>query len=455
MSRYPLREIAERLAGANELETVLDALLAYFHALQGNWNASIAFYDPERGVFDKLYVREHGRMQRRDLVVSLEQLPARLVRKFVRPSAFFNGDGRRALLEKLFQTSPAYQPDRFEAAQIAALGPPVGWRSCVVLPLNDRDDLLGIIVLTDTRETAFPAAAIEDLQPLRSLASLAIARRMHVTGRPTPEVRSSEETARRTSAALQVRIHQLEDEIATLQESARARDASFEALRREADALRHEVAMFDGERHAAMRMTAALEEQVAGAGAQIEDACAQLGLAQTRLAELENTLEFIRDAFDAMAGSTDTTSLTRAFVAWFCDHFQADRCSLMRLDDGGAQLRILAHRGLDPMLAGRVRVPMGSGVSGWVASHRQPVLMREADDETPVRPTGLETYASDSFLSVPLVHRNRVMGVLNLSNRRDGQPFEALDLERAQLAGHVLAMALDSPEAAVPRRAAA
>jgi signal transduction protein with GAF and PtsI domain len=93
-------------------------------------------------------------------------------------------------------------------------------------------------------------------------------------------------------------------------------------------------------------------------------------------------------------------------------------------------------------MAGRVRVPMGSGVAGWVASHRRPVWMRESEDETPVAPTGVDHYNSDSFISMPLVHRNRLVGVLNLSNKRDGEMFSERDLARAQLAGSVLALAI-------------
>jgi len=34
----------------------------------------------------------------------------------------------------------------------------------------------------------------------------------------------------------------------------------------------------------------------------------------------------------------------------------------------------------------------------------------------------------------PLLHRDRIVGVLNLSNKRDGEPFDETDLERAQRA---------------------
>jgi len=103
---------------------------------------------------------------------------------------------------------------------------------------------------------------------------------------------------------------------------------------------------------------------------------------------------------------------------------------------------------MDPHVAGSVRLPLGQGVAGWVAHHRKPVLVRKGGDASPVRPTGVDHYNSDSFVSVPLMHNNRLRGVLNLSNKRNGEPLDELDLDRALLAGSVLAMTLGGYERA-------
>ena len=63
-------------------------------------------------------------------------------------------------------------------------------------------------------------------------------------------------------------------------------------------------------------------------------------------------------------------------------------------------------------------------------------------DASPVTASGVDAYNSDSFISVPLVHKERLLGVLNLSNKRDGAPFDDLDFERAMLTGSVLALAI-------------
>jgi len=453
--RFPLRDIAGTLASSPDLESALSALLGYLRALQPGWHPTVALYDGVHERFEKVYSLERGHLRRRDVSVSSDHLPARLVRKFIRPSAFFNGDDRRALLEKLFHTSPGYVPDRFEGQQLEPLTAAVGWQSCTCLPLNDRDELLGLVVLVCARPQAFGPAVTDALQPLRGLASLAIARRLHATGRVTPEMRAAEEASRRTNAALHERVRELEGELQNLTGENEARGATLQSLMREMERVRAGSAGDEGERLHLQRQAKALEDQVGAAGELLNDAYSQLAALQSRMDELEHTLDFVREAFDVIASDPDAGSVTRRFVAWFSDRFQAGRCTLMRVDDQAGDLRIMAHRGLDPQVAARVRVAMGQGVAGWVAHHQQPVLVRERRDDAIVRHTSLDHYNSDSFMSLPLVHRHRVVGVLNLSNKRDGEAFDDLDLDRAKLASHVLAQALGERDRRPEMRAAA
>lgn len=442
MSRLPLRDIAERLANAPDVETCLDALLAYLRPQQADWYPTVALYDPSREVFFRVWQRERGRLDRRDLVLPVDHLPARFVRKFIRPSAFFNGDDRRSLLAKLFQNSPTYEPDRFEGPQVQPLTAPVGWHSCICLPMNDHDRLLGLIVIVSPRPRAFPRAVAEELGALRGMASLALARRLGGNDAQATESRGAAEAARRAALLMQGRVQELQRQTESLEEENRSKAATLESLMRELEALRRESDERHNERVATAHITRALEEQALSAAQHLNEAYDQLARTQSLNQELQETLLLVQRAFDALSGTDDAVALTRSLVAWCCEHFDVGRCSVMRVDDAQGDLRIYAHRGLDPAMAGRVRLPMGTGVAGWVARNRQPVWMREREDRTPVAPTGVDHYNSDSFISMPLVHRNRIVGVLNLSNKRDGEPFTERDLSRAQLAGSVLALAI-------------
>jgi len=274
---------------------------------------------------------------------------------------------------------------------------------------------------------------------------------MHADGRQTPEARLAEEQSRRTQGAYQERVRQLEAEAGALAHDNRLKSERMELLARDVDRIQNTAHQERTELEGLRQQLRALDEQASTAARHLNDAYTQLATAQQRLNDQQETMDFLREVFDASQLEHDDSLMSRALVQRFCEAFAVDRCSLMRVND--RHLHIAAHRGMDPNMAGQVRLPLGQGVAGWVANHRKPVLMRKTGDASPVRPTGVDHYNSGSFVSVPLVHKNRIVGVLNLSNKKDGDTFDDLDLDRAQLASHVLAIALGERDKVVRQAA--
>ena len=452
MARIPLRDVCDHLSSAADAEGIIDALLAYLRAYQGDWHPTLATVDTRHDALTRVYQRERGRLDRRDVVIPVDHLPARLVRKFFRPSAFFNAVERRSLLSRVFRATPVYEPDRFEATQMQPLAAPVAWHSCIALPLADHDDLLALLVLVSPRKNAFPAPAVEQVLAMRTMAAVALARRLQAQGRVSPEARVAEEQSRRTQGMFQDRVRQLETELSALAQDHKVKTQRLELAARQLDQLQQRAHGERAELDQVRQQLKAHAEQEKVAAQHLHDAYSQLAIAQQRLNEQHETMEFLREVFEAMATEHDGSVLSRALVQRFCEAFAVDRCSLMRVDD--QVLQITAQRGMDPGVAGKVRLPLGQGVAGWVAHHRKPVLVRRNGDATPVRPTGVDSYNSDSFVSVPLVHKNRLLGVLNLSNKRDGRSFDETDLDRAMMASAVLSLAMSQREEAQQQRQA-
>src|ERR1041385_7432804 len=294
MARIHLRDVCDHLSASTDVEGIVDALLAYLRAYQGDWHPTLAMVDGQHDAITRVWSRERGRMDRRDLVLPVDHLPARLVRKFFRPSAFFNATERRSLLSKVFRATPVYEPDRFETAQLEPLAAPVPWHSCIVLPLADQDDLLALLVLVSPRRGAFPAATVEEVLAIRTMAAVALARRMHSEGRQTPEARQAEEQSRRAQGMFQERLRQLECECTTLAEESRQKSERTELLAREIERIQtvalHERAELDTLRH----QTRALDEQASTAAAHLTDAYTQLAATQQRLNDQREARGFTR-----------------------------------------------------------------------------------------------------------------------------------------------------------------
>jgi len=453
VSKFDLRDISDRLTASRSTEAVVFEFLGYLQALRTDWRASLAFYEVSRDALVCVYERQKNRLIRKDILQPVDRLPARLVRKFFHPSAFFNHADRRTLLSQLFHTAPSYEPDPTEVPMLSGLLPH-GHHVCVLcLPLTDQEDMLGMLMISSDRRNAFGGRAVSEILPVKSLAALALSQHLHrVTrdnGAPVQDVDAHSEAAHQ----FQDHIQQLTSKAATLEEENRSKSQQLDALAGEIETLDKSSGHYRQELDRVKGQLFALEEQSAAATQHLNDAYSELSATRLHTQEMHLTIGFLKDVFQVLAQQHDEQEFSRTLVTWFCEHFGVERCSLMLLDESRETLQIAAHRGLAEDVANRVRVRIGQGIAGWVAHNRKPLFVRVKDDAREVGPTGQDSYNSDSFICVPLIYNGRICGVLNLSNKRDGEVFEEVDLDRATMAGALLAMTLGHFESA--RRSAA
>ena len=93
--------------------------------------------------------------------------------------------------------------------------------------------------------------------------------------------------------------------------------------------------------------------------------------------------------------------------------------------DGALVIR--AAMGIDEDVVRRVRIEPGSGIAGWVAINRRPVCMSGAEEHPEVAGSGRKLYESRTFLSVPIEHEGRLLGVLNATDPVQQKQFDAED----------------------------
>src|SRR5205823_91102 len=102
----------------------------------------------------------------------------------------------------------------------------------------------------------------------------------------------------------------------------------------------------------------------------------------------------------------------------------------------------------------QVRIKPGVGVAGLVASSMRSLLVRDAAS-APIVTAGEGSYRSESFVSVPIVVDNEPRGVLNVTERIDGRPFDQADLETLELlAGHIGAVLVQQEQGEALQRLA-
>ena len=86
--------------------------------------------------------------------------------------------------------------------------------------------------------------------------------------------------------------------------------------------------------------------------------------------------------------------------------------------------------GAQDILKSSVKLNMGEGIAGWVAQERESVIIRDAqnDPRFSKRADKKTGFSSRTMLCVPLIHRQQLLGVLNVLNSKDKPFFEEEDL---------------------------
>lgn len=96
---------------------------------------------------------------------------------------------------------------------------------------------------------------------------------------------------------------------------------------------------------------------------------------------------------------------------------ECDSCLVYLLEDNELVLR--ASKNPHPEVVDRLKLKMGEGITGWVAEHREPVAISRHAFEDPRFQffNELPEDRFEAFLSVPILCRDRVVGVINVQHR--------------------------------------
>ena len=176
----------------------------------------------------------------------------------------------------------------------------------------------------------------------------------------------------------------------------------------------------------------------------------RLGLADT---EQENAL--LVGIIDAISAGPDLQPLAASVARLIVEATATDVCFVHVLDDKGGALTLMGATPPFDRQVGRIHLPVGEGVSGWVASHHEPAVItagKEADPRYRYFPElGGEDYTS--MVSVPMESRpTGLVGVLNVHTRQR-RDFTDRDVRLLSSIGSLVAGAVH--QARLHRRLAA
>jgi sigma-B regulation protein RsbU (phosphoserine phosphatase) len=108
---------------------------------------------------------------------------------------------------------------------------------------------------------------------------------------------------------------------------------------------------------------------------------------------------------------------------------QAEASSLMLVIEETNELEFKVALGPKATAVKPFRLPIGKGISGWVAESGEAVLIPDAYSDPRFDPSfdKRSGFKTRSMLCVPMIHKSKIVGVMTLLNKIDGTPFNESD----------------------------
>ena len=163
-------------------------------------------------------------------------------------------------------------------------------------------------------------------------------------------------------------------------------------------------------------------------------------LLQQRVVELSSLYEIGK----SLVAELDLNRLIQQTVERVGSLLGANKISVMLYEKEAELLRMEVVCGLDTNRGQSKHVVLGAGPSGYCALTRQPLLVENVNQDPRFRGMGIPPYLGQSFLCVPLIAHNELVGVLNVAEKEDGQTFTQPELDFVVTLASQAAIAIDN-----------
>lgn len=147
--------------------------------------------------------------------------------------------------------------------------------------------------------------------------------------------------------------------------------------------------------------------------------------------------------YQAYAAANDLQQFSEQILDLATHMTGAQNSSLMLLN-GRGELYVINARGIDRNAAKSYRSKVGEGIAGQVVREGKPLMVEDISSDERFAVNRRAKYRTGSFIACPIATREKVVGVLNITDKKSGDPFNAEDLDQAKLIAVIAAIALRS-----------
>ncbi|MCB9771634.1 MAG: GAF domain-containing protein [Candidatus Omnitrophica bacterium] len=134
----------------------------------------------------------------------------------------------------------------------------------------------------------------------------------------------------------------------------------------------------------------------------------------------EEELKILRRIVDITCSDLGLRGILDEVVGIVNEMTKADSIFIYLFESGKKSLALMASKTGSKKILGKINLRVGEGITGWVAEHNKPVAITKNAYQDP-RFKGFDVLPEDryeAFLSVPIIYKGRVSGVINVQHKR-------------------------------------
>lgn len=156
------------------------------------------------------------------------------------------------------------------------------------------------------------------------------------------------------------------------------------------------------------------------------------------LLEINSTINSTKNLEELLSKITNTTSIV----------MRAEASSIALMDHSTDELVFQFVHGNASDSVRTFRVPVGTGISGWVAKYGVPLIIPDAQKDPRFNNKSDEksNFVTRSVICVPLKREDSVIGVLQSLNRKDGGVFSNQDLTIFESLAGIASIAIENAQ---------
>ena len=157
----------------------------------------------------------------------------------------------------------------------------------------------------------------------------------------------------------------------------------------------------------------------------------------------EKKFSILQEISDAIVTTDNIVTLSNLLLDLAINYSNSEKGSIMTLNDRG-EMTILAGRGIDIELLRTYRGRIGEGIAGTVAETCTPLLVNDIDADERFRDKKRDRYITRSFISCPIMIKSRLLGILNICDKKDAGQFTEDEFELVKIVANHAATSIEN-----------